>query len=203
VGGSTKGERHGQQSGKPNELRKESSRAMVHVQNRMEGEAGSHGKLPDDLLQDDRSEGSHLEAGERRTMKTLQNLKQDLEEHSKKQKLDALSDGEFLKHYDVTENEIENLFEEIKNIPKVKLYSAELWNRGSFESRYITPNGLLEDLPCLDHNYLWNTKDEAHDALVKEASNWYDPWGVQVAIHEHDIEENNNEDRERDSKTNT
>ena len=69
----------------------------------------------------------------------------------------------------------------------MKMYSAELWNRGSSDSRYITPMGLVEDLPCLDENYLWSSEEEAHDAIMQESRKWYDPWGVQCAIKEHNI----------------
>jgi hypothetical protein len=67
------------------------------------------------------------------------------------------------------------------------LYSAELWNRGSFNSRYITPMGLVEDLSCIDQTYLWPSKEDAHRAALEEAKTWYDPWGVQVAINEHEV----------------
>jgi hypothetical protein len=67
------------------------------------------------------------------------------------------------------------------------LYSAELWNCGSFESRYITPMGLFEDLPCVDENYLWSSKEEAHRSILEEAKTWHDPSGVQVVINEHEL----------------
>ena len=69
-----------------------------------------------------------------------------------------------------------------------KLYSAELWNRGSRDSRYITPQGLVKDLPCMDENYLWESREEANQAIMEESSKWYDPWGVQAAIRECDVE---------------
>jgi hypothetical protein len=47
-------------------------------------------------------------------MKTLAQLKDDLEGYPKKEQLDALSDGEFLSHYSVTEDEVEALCYEIE-----------------------------------------------------------------------------------------
>lgn len=69
-----------------------------------------------------------------------------------------------------------------------KMYSVEIWNRGSTDSRYVTPKGLLKDLPCIDENYLWGSKEEAHSEGMREAATWYDPWGVQMGIVEHEVE---------------
>ena len=69
----------------------------------------------------------------------------------------------------------------------MKMYSAELWNRGSFDRRFITPKGLVKDIPCLDHNYLWASREEAEKAIMEESKNWYSPWDVQGGINEHDI----------------
>jgi hypothetical protein len=69
------------------------------------------------------------------------------------------------------------------------LYSAKLWNRGSLDSRYITPIGLVEDLPCVDKKYLWPSREDAHTAAMDECRTWYDPWGVQFAIESHKVTE--------------
>lgn len=47
-------------------------------------------------------------------MKTLAHLKDDLEGYPKKEQLDALSDGNFLGGYAVTEDEVQALYYEIE-----------------------------------------------------------------------------------------
>jgi hypothetical protein len=69
------------------------------------------------------------------------------------------------------------------------LYGAELWNRGASDSRYITPMGLVEDLPCIDENYLWPSREDAHRAALEEVKTWYDPRGVQFAITPFEVSE--------------
>ena len=47
-------------------------------------------------------------------MRTLESLKSDLEGYTKEEKLAALCDGAFLGDYDVTEDEVNDLYSQIE-----------------------------------------------------------------------------------------
>ena len=68
-----------------------------------------------------------------------------------------------------------------------KLFSAELWEIGSINSRYITPRGLIKDIPCLDQNYLWDSREEAQQAVEEELKTWSDSAQVQFLIQSHEV----------------
>jgi hypothetical protein len=67
------------------------------------------------------------------------------------------------------------------------LFSAELWRKGSINNRYITPGGLIKDIPCLDQNYLWNSREEAQQAVGEELKTWSDSDQVQISIQSHEV----------------
>lgn len=52
-------------------------------------------------------------------MKSYEQLKSDLEGHSKKMQLAALDDGHFLASYDATEDQIQKIYDDIENTDAV------------------------------------------------------------------------------------
>ncbi len=68
-----------------------------------------------------------------------------------------------------------------------KRYLLEMRNSGEFNGLYLTPKGLMKDIPTMDENYTWKSKEEAHEEGMKEVKNWYNPHRVDFFITEIDI----------------